>query len=59
LILQIKAFIANQLNHTALSTLHPAVTPYWSFYKAKPVLNKDPIKAFLPFGRRLVDHVLW
>ena len=50
LILHLKAFIANQLNHTAQSTLHTAVTPYWSFYKAKPVLNKDPAKAFLPFG---------
>ena len=28
LILHFKAFIANQLNHTAQSTLHPAVTPY-------------------------------
>jgi hypothetical protein len=50
LILHLKAFIANQLNHTTQSTLHTAVIPYWSFYKAKPVLNKDPVKAFLPFG---------
>jgi hypothetical protein len=40
LILHLKAFIANQLNHTAQSTLHTAVTPYWSFYKVKPVLPR-------------------
>jgi hypothetical protein len=40
----------NQLNRTTQSTLHTAVTPYWSFYTAQPVLNKDPTKAFLPFG---------
>jgi hypothetical protein len=57
LILHLKAFIANQLNNTAQSTLHSAITPYWSFYKAKPVLNKDPAKAFLPFGATVMINL--
>jgi hypothetical protein len=36
LILHLKAFIAKPLNHSAQSILHPAVTPYWSFYKVFP-----------------------
>jgi hypothetical protein len=58
LILHLKAFIANQLNHTTQSTLHSAVTPYRSFYKAMPVLSKDHAKAFLPFGATVMVMAL-